>query len=73
MGTGSWKLIATNESTVLAKSLLDPIVVEDGEGDGRFPDTPRTNESDWFQVFGESDDLLNQLVTSEAAPRGGGR
>ena len=48
MGMRRRELIATDESSVLAKSLFDAIVVEDGEGDGCFPDPPCADESDWL-------------------------
>jgi hypothetical protein len=73
MSARSRELIATDESTVLAKPFLDAIVVEDGEGDGCFPDPPCTDESDGFQVFSESDDLLDQLFASETGPWRRGR
>ena len=73
MGTRRRELIATDESSVFAKSSFDPIVVKDGEGDGCFPDSPCTDESDGFQVFGESDDLLDQFIAPETMPWGRGR
>jgi hypothetical protein len=73
MSARSGKLITTDKPSVLAKSIFDPIVVEDSEGNRRFPDPPCTNESDGFDVFGESDNLLDQLVTPETVPRGRGR
>ena len=63
------ELIATNESTVVAEPLLDAIVVKDRQGDGRFPDPPSTDESYWSEIFGQTKDLLDQLVPSEAGPR----
>ena len=54
-----WELIATDEATFAAKSFLDPIVVEDGQGNAGFPDPSSTDESDWTEVFGEMDDLLD--------------
>ena len=48
-------------------------MVEDGEGDGGFPNPPCTDEGNGFEVFSESDNLLNQLVTPETVPRGRGR
>ena len=69
MRAGSRKLIATDESTVLAEPCFDPIVLEGGKSDGCFPNPPCTDESDGFKVFGESDDLLDQLVTPETIPR----
>jgi hypothetical protein len=68
MGARSRKLVTTNKSTVVTKSFFDSIVVEDGEGDGCLPDPPRTDESDGFQVFGEFNDLFNQVVASETVP-----
>ena len=47
MGTGSGELITTDESTVVAKPFLDPIVVEDGQGNRGLANPARTNESDW--------------------------
>ena len=73
MGGRGRKLIATDESTVSAKSFFDPIVVEDGESDGCFPDSPSADESDWFEVFSKSDDLLNQPVPPKTVPWGRGR
>ena len=69
MGKRSGKLIATNESTVPAKSFFDSLVVEDGEGNRCFPDPSRANESDGFEVFSESDDVVDKLVTTETVPR----
>ena len=46
MGARGRELFAGNEPAVLAKPLLDPIVVEDCQGDGSLPDPPYTNESD---------------------------
>jgi hypothetical protein len=48
-------------------------VVEDGESDGCLPNPSCTNESDGFEVFGETDELLDQLVASETGPRRRGR
>ena len=67
------KLIAADESAVTAKSFLDPIVVEDGEGNRRFPDPPCTNQSDGFQFFGDPDDLVDKLPPSETGPWRWGR
>jgi len=53
----------------MTKSLLDPIVVENGQGDGGLPDSASTDESDWSKVLGEIDYLLDQLVASEEGPR----
>ena len=48
-------------------------MVEDSQGDGCFPDPSWADEGDWTEGFGDTDDLLNQLVTSEAGPRPWGR
>jgi hypothetical protein len=73
MSAGSGKLIAADESAVVAESIFDPIVVEGCESNGRLSDAPCADESDGLEVFSESDDLLNQLVTSETVPRRRGR
>jgi hypothetical protein len=69
----SWEFIATDESTIIAKPGLDVIVVKDGESDRGFPDPSCANEGDGLQVFGETYELLDQLVASETGPRRRGR
>ena len=59
MGTGGGELVAADEPAVVAKSLLDPILVENGQGDRGFPNSASADESDWMKVFGEMNDLLN--------------
>ena len=68
MRARSGELIAADESAVIAKSFLDPIIVEDSEGNRRFSDSPCTDQSDGFEVFSQSDDLVDQLSTSETGP-----
>ena len=38
IGPRGCELVATDEPTVVAKPFIDPAVVEDGEGNRRFPD-----------------------------------
>ena len=52
-------MIASDESSILAKSFFDPVVVEDGEGNGCLPDPTCADKSDRFKAFNESDDLFN--------------
>ena len=73
METRSGKLIATDESTVIAKSVLDTRVMEDGESDGGFSDPPCTDESNRLEVFGETNDLLDYVVAAKTDPRRRGR
>ena len=61
--------VATDEPTVIAKTLLDAIVVEDNQGDARLANSASTDESDRSEVFCQTDDLLDQLTTSEMGPR----
>ena len=53
----------------MPKPLLDPIVVENGQGDGRLADSASTNEGDRNELLSEIDYLLDQLVASEESPR----
>ena len=69
----SWELIATDEPPMIAKPLLDTIVVENGEGDGCLADSTCTNESHRVQVFGKINDPVDQLIASETGPRHRGR
>ena len=61
--------VATDEPTVIAKTLLDAIVVEDNQGDARLANSASTDESDRSEDFCQTDDLLDQLTTSEMGPR----
>ena len=68
MGGRSWKLIASDESPILAKSFYDPIVMEYCESDGCLPDSSCADQSNGLEVFNEFDDLFDELVPSEAVP-----
>ena len=61
--------VATDEPTAIAKTLLDAIVVEDNQGDARLANSASTDESDRSEDFCQTDDLLDQLTTSEMGPR----
>ena len=63
------ELIAADESTVVTEPLLNPVVVEDGEGSRCFSDSTCTDEGDWGEVFGQTDDTLDKVLASEAGPR----
>jgi len=73
MSTRGGELIATDEPTVITKSLLDLIVVDNSQGDGGLANSASTDESNWNQVLSEIDYLLDQLVASKKGPRGRGR
>jgi len=66
------ELITPNESTVMTKPLLDPVVVEDGQGNRGLTDSASTDESDRGELLGQIDYLLDQLVTAEEGPWGQG-
>ena len=69
MNTRCGELVATDEPTVVAKPVLDSIVVENGQGDGRFSNSASTNKSDRNKVLSQIDYLFDQLITSEEGPR----
>ena len=73
MSARGGELVASNEPTVDSKPLLDAVMVEDGQSDGCLPNPPRTDERDWSEMFCEANDLLDQLLASEAGPRRRGR
>jgi len=52
-------LFTANESAVVTKPLLDPVVVENGQGDRGFADPANTDERDWGEVLGKIDYLLD--------------
>ena len=72
MSEGGGEPVATDEPTVVSKPLFDTILVEDRQGDSRFPDSTCTDESDWSEVFSETNDL-GQLIASAIGPRRWGR
>ena len=67
METGGGKLIAADESTVIAESFLDAFVVKDSESNRSFPDPSCTDESEGFDIFCDSKDLLDQLVPTKTS------
>jgi len=62
------ELVAADEPAVDTKPLLDAIVVEDGESEGRLSDSANADKSKWSEVFCQADELLDQLVSSEEIP-----
>ena len=54
-----WESVTADESPVVPELVLDSRVVEDCEGDRRFPDPPRTDESNGLELFSETDDCLD--------------
>ena len=73
MSARGGELVATDKPTIVSKPFLDTTVVKDSQSDGCFPDPPWTDESNWGDVFCQTDDPLDQLVTSETGPRRWGR
>ena len=65
MGERGGKLVATDESTVLAKSSLDTIIVEDSQCSGCLANSTSTDQSDRCEAFCQANNLLDQLVASE--------
>ena len=59
MNRRGWELVTTDKSAFVTKSLLDPIVVEDGQGYTGFPDPSSTDESDWTEVFNKVNNVLD--------------
>ena len=62
------ELVAADEPTIVAKPLLDAVVVENGQGGGCLADSAGTDEGDRDEVFRETDDLLDQFVSSVEDP-----
>ena len=65
MSARGWELVAADESAILPKPSLDPVVVKDGQGNGGLPDPASTNESNRGEVLSEIAYLPDQLVASE--------
>ena len=65
--------IAADESTVIAELSLGVYVVEGLEGDGSFPEPPWADQSDGFEAYDRSDDLIDQPPAPETDPWRRGR
>ena len=50
MSGGGGELVATDESTVVAKLFLDVVVMEDSQGNRRLANSADANESGWGEV-----------------------
>ena len=73
VGLGCRELITPDEPTVSPKPLFDPIVVENGQSDGRLPDPTCTNQSGGFEAVYETKNLLDQLAAPKQCPLWWGR
>jgi len=62
------ELVAADKPTVVTKPLFDAIVVEDGQNGGGLANPTSTDQSDWGEVFCETNDLFNQVVASKEDP-----
>ena len=67
------ELVTTDEPPVVAKPLLNAIVVEDSQRDRRFANPTYTNEGDRTEAFGKADNVFDEVLASEAIPRWWGR
>jgi hypothetical protein len=68
MDTRRWELITTDKPAAVAKLIFDEIVVEDRESDRGLSNPACADESDWFEVFCETHDFLDEFVPSKADP-----
>ena len=68
MSKRSRELVASDESTILAKPLLDAVVVKSSQSDRCLSNPANTNESGWDEIFRETNDFLDQLVAPETGP-----
>lgn len=73
MSVRCWELVTPDETTVLAKTLFDAIVMKEGQCDGRLSYASSANESYRQEALGETNDFLDQPVASETGPRRRGR
>ena len=60
-------MVTADEPTIVPKPLFDAIVMEDGQGDRSLSNPPGTDESNWSEVFRETNHLLDQLKTVPAS------
>jgi len=62
------EFVATDEPTIVTKPSSDATIVEDRQGGGRLANSASTDQSDWGEVFCETNNSLDQVVTSEEDP-----
>ena len=65
--------VTADEPPVLVEPFLDPIVVEDSQGNGCFANTTCADESNWGEAFRKTDDILDQFVPPKTGPWRWGR
>ena len=68
MGKRSRELIATDEPAIRAELVFDNIVVKDRESDRSLSNAACTDKGDRFEIFCETNDLLNKLAPSITRP-----
>ena len=73
VGLRRLELVAADEPPVVAKPLLNAIVVEDSQCDRCFANPTRTNKGDRIETFGEANDVFDEVIASETIPRWRGR
>jgi len=59
------ELVATDELVIVAETLFDLIVVENGKSDGCLAYSTSTNKSERSKIFCQIDELPDQLVSSK--------
>ena len=69
VGARGGELITMDEPTVAAKSLFDPIVVEDGQDERCLANSACADQSDWCEASCETNNLLDRLFASKEEPR----
>ena len=62
-------MVVTDKPTIVTESMFNAIVMGDGQGDECLPDPAGTNESGGCDVFGQTNDLVDQLATCETDSR----
>ena len=73
MREGCRELIAPDETTVLAETLLGATVMEDLQCNRCLANPSSTDQGNGLEVFGEANDFLNQFVAAKADPWRWGR
>ena len=59
MWEGCRELVAPDETAVLAETLLDTTVVEDGQCNRCLADSSSADQGNGFEVFSEANNFLN--------------
>ena len=69
VGERGGELVASDEPAVVTETVFDAVMMENGESYGCLANPTSTNESERNEVFCQTDELPDELISSKEVPR----